>query len=280
MNTRQKIALAALISRVVRALRTLAGKGDVGVFRRGGIVWELDLREGIDFAIYLQGGFEPATLREYGRIVRSGSVALDIGANIGSHTLPLARLVGPAGRVYSFEPTDYAFEKQQRNLSLNGGLAERVKPIQALLVGRNNQRKPQAIPSSWPLEAESAAKLHPVHLGRFNTLEGAQVFRLDDWIAKEQPPRIDFVKMDVDGNEIDVIEGGEEALSRHAPLIMMEFSPHVFPERGRSFKELLDVLLVLGYRARTVGGKALQMDLSLEAMIPRGGSMNVILEAR
>ena len=280
MNTRQKIALAALISRVVRALRTLAGKGDVGVFRRGGIVWELDLREGIDFAIYLQGGFEPATLREYGRIVRSGSVALDIGANIGSHTLPLARLVGPSGRVYSFEPTDYAFEKQQRNLSLNGGLAERVKPIQALLVGRNNQRKPQAIPSSWPLEAESAAKLHPVHLGRFNTLEGAQVFRLDDWIAKEQPPRIDFVKMDVDGNEIDVIEGGEEALSRHAPLIMMEFSPHVFPERGRSFKELLDVLLVLGYRARTVGGKALQMDLSLEAMIPRGGSMNVILEAR
>ena len=75
----------------MRALRTLAGKGDVGVFRRGGIVWELDLREGIDFAIYLQGGFEAATLREYGRIVRSGFVALDIGANIGSHTLPLAQ---------------------------------------------------------------------------------------------------------------------------------------------------------------------------------------------
>ena len=37
-------------------MRTLAGKGNVGVFRRGGIVWELDLTEGIDFAIYLQGG--------------------------------------------------------------------------------------------------------------------------------------------------------------------------------------------------------------------------------
>ena len=61
---------------------------------------------------------------------------------------------------------------------------------------------------------------------------------------------------------------------------MMEFSPHVFPERGRSFKELLDALLAWGYRARTVGGKALRMDPSLEAMIPRGGSMNVILEAR
>ena len=106
-------------------MRTLSGKGNVGVFRRGGIVWELDLREGIDFAIYLQGGFEPAALREYRRVVKPGSVALDIGANIGSHTLPLAQIVGPSGRVYSFEPTDYAFEKQLRNLSLNRDLSKR-----------------------------------------------------------------------------------------------------------------------------------------------------------
>ena len=194
MNTRQKIALAALISGVVRTIRTLAGKGNVGVFRRGGIVWELDLKEGIDFAIYLQGGFEPAALREYRRVVKPGSVALDIGANIGSHTLPLARIVGPSGCVYSFEPTDYAFEKQQRNLSLNRDLSKRVKAIQALLIGCGALRKPQAIPSSWPLDGSSETELHPVHLGRFNTLEGAQVFRLDDWISKEQPPGIDFLK--------------------------------------------------------------------------------------
>ncbi len=58
--------------------------------------------------------------------------------------------------------------------------------------------------------------------------------------------------MDVDGNEIDVLEGGAETFSRHAPLIMMEFSPDVFPEGGRSFKELPDALVALGYRARTV----------------------------
>ena len=58
-------------------------------------VWELDLREGIDFAIYLQGGFEPAALAGGVGVVKPGSVALDIGANIGSHTLPLAQIVGP-----------------------------------------------------------------------------------------------------------------------------------------------------------------------------------------
>ena len=63
--------------------------------------------------------------------------------------------------------------------------------------------------------------------------------------------------MDVDGNEIDVLEGGAETFSRHAPLIMMEFSPDVFAEGGRSFKVLPDALVALGYRARTMSYSAL-----------------------
>ena len=278
MNTRQKIAIAGLISGIVRTTRTLVGKADVGVFRRGDIVWELDLSEGIDFAIYLRGGFEPETLREYRRIVRAGFVALDIGANIGSHTLPLAQLVGPSGRVYSFEPTDYAFAKQRRNLSLNLELSKRVFAFQAMLVGRMAQ-KPKTIPSSWPLDRREKIDLHPTHFGRFNTLEGAELLRLDDWTAQEQPQSIDFVKMDVDGYEIDVVEGAGQTLSRYKPVMMMEFAPYIFSERGRSFLELLEALSALGYRARTVSGKGLALEPALEAAIPREGSMNVILEA-
>ena len=101
-----------------------------GVFRRGDIVWELDLKKGIDFAIYLQG--VPARdLAGYRRVVQPEFVVLDIGAGIGSHTFPLAQMEGPSGRVYSFEPTDCAFGKQERNLT---------------------QERPEAIPSSWPLE--------------------------------------------------------------------------------------------------------------------------------
>ena len=61
-----------------------------------------------------RGQYEPENLRAYRRVVQPGFVVLDIGANIGSHTLPLAQMVGPSGRVYSFEPTDYAFGKQRR----------------------------------------------------------------------------------------------------------------------------------------------------------------------
>jgi hypothetical protein len=103
--------MAALLARVARGIRALGGKRDVGVFRRGDIVWELDLKEGIDFAIYLQG-VRARDLAGYRRSCSRSLSVLNIGADIGSHTLPLARMEGPSGRVYSFEPTDCAFGKQ------------------------------------------------------------------------------------------------------------------------------------------------------------------------
>lgn len=84
--------------------------------RRDGIHWDLDLSEGIDFAIFLLGGLELRTLRLYRRLVQPGDTVLDVGANIGAHALPLARLVGASGRVVAFEPTQFAFCKLQRNL--------------------------------------------------------------------------------------------------------------------------------------------------------------------
>jgi hypothetical protein len=143
--------MAALLARVARGIRALAGKRDVGVFRRGDIVWELDPKEGIDFAIYLQG-VRARDLAGYRTVVQPEFVVLDIGADIGSHTLPLAQMKGPSGRVYSFEPTDYLFGKQGRNLSLNPDFSKRVNALQAMPVGRPTQERPEAIPSSWPLD--------------------------------------------------------------------------------------------------------------------------------
>ena len=85
--------------------------------------------------------------------------------------------------------------------------------------------------------------------------------------------------MDVDGYEIDVVEGAGQTLSHYKPVMMMEFAPYIFSERGRSFRDLLGALSALGYRARSLSGKALALEPALEAAIPRGGSMNVILEA-
>ena len=279
ISTKSKLAIASLLSRITRTTRSVAGLKNISCFARGGSNWELDLSEGIDFAIFLQGAFEPDTIKAYKRYTLPGSVVLDIGANIGAHTLPLASLVGDTGKVIAFEPTDYAFQKLCKNLSLNPHLKSRVTAIQALLVANSAVMIPEAIPSNWPLEKIPAGGglAHPVHGGVFNTLKGAFPILLDDWLEKNPVGHIDFVKIDVDGYEIGVLEGAGQTLSKHRPVIIMEFAPYIFEERGRKFSELVGLLIGHNYNCQTFGGQELRLDDTLESKIKVGSSINVIL---
>ena len=277
MNTETKIFLASIISKSVRFIRQIF-KIKNNIFRRNNIYWCLDLTQGIDFAIYLQGGFEPSTILSYKKIVKKNDVVLDIGANIGAHTLPLAAMVGEKGRIIAFEPTDYAFKKLQTNLDLNKSLASRVTTVQALLVGNSKTEKPNSIPSSWSLEKKSEDSIHPVHRGTYQSLHDAFVVRLDEWVSANKLEKVDFIKIDVDGHEIDVIEGGYQVLERFSPIIIMEFSEYIFEERGRSFDELIEILKKLQYSCYTTSGNHLKMDESLKKHIPKRGSINVILK--
>src|SRR2546429_242397 len=119
LTTKTKIALASMAYRVIAAGRAVLGRDDHVITERGGLKWDLDLREGIDFSIYLLGAFERSTVVTLQKLAISGGVIFDIGANIGAHTLGLARSAGAKGRVFAIEPSDFAFTKLKRNLALN-----------------------------------------------------------------------------------------------------------------------------------------------------------------
>jgi FkbM family methyltransferase len=186
MKTANKIAVARALHRLVRSGRAVAGRSGKGIFTRRGIVYELDLSEGIDLAIYLGGMFERRTALALGRLVEPSALVLDIGANIGAHTLPLADLVGPQGRVMAFEPTDFAFRKLKRNLDLNPSLAGRVESLHCFLSGNDQASVPAAVYSSWPLGAEQG--LHAKHLGREMQTEQARARSLDRVLSEHAGP--------------------------------------------------------------------------------------------
>lgn len=91
LSTNAKVAIARNVAAGFRVGRKVFGRGDQVQTKRSGVNWALDLGEGIDFAIYLLSGFEVATSRRYKQLVQPGDVVLDIGANVGAHTLPLER---------------------------------------------------------------------------------------------------------------------------------------------------------------------------------------------
>jgi len=126
LSTSKKILIARFLSFYICGARTIFRKGTCIRVSRRGIIWKLDLNEGIDLAIFLLGGFEIRTLQLYKKIITEGDVVLDVGANIGAHTLPFAELVGKSGYVFSFEPTAFAYNKQLNNISLNPLLEKRI----------------------------------------------------------------------------------------------------------------------------------------------------------
>jgi FkbM family methyltransferase len=221
----------------------VGASGDVVDVRRNGIDWRLDLREGIDLSIYLLGAFEWRTIHSYSPLIAPGDVVFDIGANIGAHTLQLAKRVGPAGRVYAFEPTQYAYGKLLANMSLNPDLASRITATQMMLTARDDAALKPEICSSWPVTGEHDR--HEQHQGTFQSTDGAKAGTLDRFLTEAGVDRVDFVKLDVDGHEYDVLEGWT-TIARYRPKIILELGP--YDEYGRPLVDLLDRLAAHGYR--------------------------------
>jgi FkbM family methyltransferase len=274
ISTRTKLTIARTASRALNLARRAVGRGPVTTVVREGVSWELDLREGIDLALYL-GVYERATMKTLRRLAKPGTTALDIGANIGAHTLPLAKNVGDEGRVHAFEPTAFAHGKLRANLALNPSIARRVVLEQLLLTDDPASFKADAIYSSWPLETRK--DLHEKHQGALKSTEGARAIRLDDYLEQAKVAKVDLVKMDVDGHECSVLRGAPRLLASR-PVIVMELAPYVLAERGHSLKELLSLLSAVGYRLEheTSGAPLPEDAATIEAMIGDGRCMNVI----
>jgi FkbM family methyltransferase len=276
LTTKQKVWLAALAYRCVSVGRSTFGKGNSATVSRGGLRWQLDLSEGIDFAIYLLGAFERSTVNTLEKLVKPGDVVFDIGANIGAHTLGLARSVGPSGRVYGFEPADFAFAKLRANLALNPDLDSRTFPQQILLSASAADPPEAEIYASWPLEAMDS--VHPKHRGELVTTRGAVVDTLNHFVEREGIERLDLIKMDVDGHELPVLQGGLGMLKKFRPILVMELSPYVHQEHHHDFAEFVALLRDAGYALQdATNWRPLPLDAAkLEALVPDGASINAI----
>lgn len=278
LSTNNKILIAKILSKLVLEGRKLLNKPSNILVKRGGLCWDLDLREGIDFAIYLLGGFEVRTLKNYKKLVKVGDTVLDIGANIGAHTLPLARQVGSTGKVYSFEPTSWAFKKQLLNISLNPEIELRIQPLQMMLTSNSQKNLPTSIYSSWPLTKIEDSSLHEIHSGLLKTTNGAAVSTLDEFVVLQNIQKINFIKIDVDGNETDVLGGAHEILRIHKPKIVLELAPYCYRENMSEFYELINILRRHDYRLYDINTmKELPSSTNrIIDLIPSNGSINAL----
>jgi FkbM family methyltransferase len=272
ISTRNKIVLARLAYLIVIGFRRLIGRDYEAQATRFGIRWVLDLREGIDLSIYLFGRFEPETVRAYRQLIRPGDVVADIGANMGAHSLWLARYVGETGKVLAFEPTAAAFFRLQRNVNSNPELSARINARQIMLAAAPEQLLEPTIYASWRVDGKQEKSAHPLHLGVAVSTEGAKSLTFDDAVDGESC--VSLIKLDVDGHEYDVLRGAQQILKRDRPKIIMELAPYTIRERGQDIKDLVSLLRSFGYSFRHLSGRPVkEAELT---QLREGSSLNVI----
>ena len=176
--------------------------------KRNKINWKLDLSEAIDLSIYLFGKFEHEIVDTALQLsLPKNHVIIDIGANIGVQTLQFANKFEKSN-IISIEPTDYAYQKMIDNLKLNPNLSDHIIPLQLYLSCDGNS-KPKSVYSSWSLNSK---KKHSKHMGIKKTLIKSNQCTLDAIIIKYKIKDISFIKLDVDGPELDILKSGEKFL--------------------------------------------------------------------
>jgi FkbM family methyltransferase len=276
LTTKQKLFIARSIQTIVMGIRGIFKAGEKTIAKRNKITWQLDLREGIDFSIWLLGAFEVKTQKQYLGLLKPGNIVIDVGANIGAHTLPLAAAVGSSGRIIAIEPTDYAFAKLTANSALNQELQARILAIQAMLTDQVSGLAAPEIYSSWPLKNEG--DIHPLHGGSLKTCKGAKVTTLDAVVREINLEHIEIMKIDIDGYECAMLRGARETLQRYRPVIVMELAPYVLEEHGGSVDEIVDILKSLNYSIKDADTDVLlPLDGSeLRDLIPFGAGRNII----
>lgn len=268
-STRFKVAT---VHRLYLLLK-LFGVRSPRIIRRNGITYEVDLAEGIDLSLFLFGGFQKHITGSGRYTLPADAVIFDIGANIGTVSLSFAKAL-PAAKIYAFEPTEYAHAKLLRNMELNEGLRERISPIKAFIGAGGGEQAPGRIFASWRVDT-LAGERHPVHLGIARESVAPQI-TLGDFVERQGINRLDFIKIDTDGNELKVFTGARNVIARFRPVIVFEVSTYLLREQNQSFADFEKLLHPLGYRLQDLLTGAAVEAGNLDRVVPKSGSADIL----
>jgi FkbM family methyltransferase len=192
--------------------------------------------------------FHEVEMRLLKSIVFAGDCVADVGANVGAYTKEMSRLVGSGGNVYSFEPLSENYEIIQtviRKASLSN-----VYPFRAALGSASGEFE-MVIPESGAFIGYYLAHLaQPEDTGRRVRVN---VLTLDHLWKVNTIQNLDFIKCDVEGGELDVIQGGLELIQANRPGWLLEVSRQT---SGKVFRALHE----LGYSAFVYNERLIRTD--------------------
>ena len=244
--------------------------GQILMDRQGNRLTVPNLQDAVGFHLWADGEYEADVLQACARRLQPSSTVLDVGANVGVLTLGLARLV-PQGRVFAFEASP------------------QVLPILEWNVAANDLKNVTIVPCAASIDETDAVQFYVPPVSHFGMGSSAPQFgvtpvrvracSIDRVLAAHGTPRVDLIKVDVEGFEAHVFVGASRLLaSSPAPAIVFEFNDwaeeRAFPGRGGWAQS---VLRDHGYDIWTLADYLAQR-APLRQIVKRGGGEFVAIK--
>ena len=246
------------------------------LIRRNGINWSLDLSEGIDLSIFLFGSFQSKITDSIVKLIsrkKSSYNIIDIGSNIGDKSLTLSHKLIKKNiqnfKIYSIEPTDFAYNKQIINLNLNPKLKKKISIFKSFI--SNKKKIPYSTYSSWNLKPKK--NHHKVHGGILKGInKKTKISTLDSFIKNNKIKNNVILKIDTDGHEMEILKSFQNYIKKSNPIIFMEYAPYALKEHGTSVDYFYNFLIKNNYKV---------FDLKLNKIdkikIREGSSVDIVL---
>lgn len=211
--------------------------------KRNGLYRIVDLAEWADRVLFfLRRWYDLPAALLLERVLEPGQAVLDVGANYGHFTMAAAAAVGPQGRVLAVEPNPAAYARLACHVALN-----RLDQVRTLQIGLSDA--PGELELFVPGINSGEASFAP---GPYDNVRRVTCpVQTGDMILSGQA--VDFIKIDVEGFELNVLQGLQDTLAQGAPLILTEVVARHLARAGATIADLQAHLTALGYRSYRLG---------------------------
>jgi len=218
-------------------------------------------------AIIRDGFYEHEMVQLVRRLLRTGQTFFDVGAHVGQYSLLASELVGSTGAVHSFEPDPQTFRWLASNIRRNG-----LANICANQLALSSRREVLQFYLSAVQDIGSNSLQRPKHFS--GNVVSVTCVSLDEYLESARVPRVDLLKMDVEGAEGAVLAGATRLLAREdRPLLIIEFEEARQRAFGTSCARLAQSLTEWRYTLFRITGSALEPYV---ARNPDAPSFNVL----
>lgn len=210
-----------------------------------GYTFPVDRGTLIGWSVHFFGSYEPEVQAQITRWLGPGEVAIDVGANVGWHTLLMAARVGPGGHVYAFEPNATTRERLGRAVEEN-----RLPQV------RIDSRAVTDRAGTMGFEAPDAGHVWD-GTGHLQPSASPSVVctTIDAFVAEQGLRDVALMKIDVEGWELSVLRGAARTLETFAPAVLFEYDPAYLVRTGATEGELQGCFSRAGYQLFALAGR-------------------------